>query len=69
MEQDAALYLDLMRDSYEGYVIYLFLALMIAYLGGGSDEKVVQVRGSLFRSAVTTGVPLLTAMYPFMHEL
>lgn len=33
-----------MRDSYEGYVIYLFLALMIAYLGGGSDEKVVQVR-------------------------
>lgn len=39
--KDAALYLDLMRDSYEGYVIYLFLALMIAYLGGGSNERVL----------------------------
>uniref|UniRef100_K3X8Z4 Transmembrane protein 184C n=1 Tax=Globisporangium ultimum (strain ATCC 200006 / CBS 805.95 / DAOM BR144) TaxID=431595 RepID=K3X8Z4_GLOUD len=45
--KDAALYLDLMRDSYEGYVIYLFLALMIAYLGGGSHEKVVQILRSL----------------------
>lgn len=41
--KDAALYLDLMRDSYEGYVIYLFLALMIAYLGDGSNERVLQI--------------------------
>jgi hypothetical protein len=39
--------LDLMRDSYEGYVIYLFLALMIAYLGNGSNEKVLEVLRSL----------------------
>lgn len=45
--KDAALYLDLMRDSYEGYVIYLFLALMIAYLGDGSEERVVEVRAYL----------------------
>lgn len=32
-----------MRDSYEGYVIYLFLALMIAYLGNGSNERVIEV--------------------------
>jgi hypothetical protein len=42
--KDAALYLDIMRDCYEAYVIYLFLALMIAYLGEGSNEKVIQVR-------------------------
>ncbi|TYZ66887.1 hypothetical protein PybrP1_012922 [[Pythium] brassicae (nom. inval.)] len=45
--KDAALYLDLMRDSYEGYVIYLFLALMIAYLGDGSEERVVEILRSL----------------------
>ncbi|RLN90066.1 hypothetical protein BBJ28_00018378 [Nothophytophthora sp. Chile5] len=45
--KDAALYLDLMRDSYEGYVIYLFLALMISYLGGGSNEKVLAMLRSL----------------------
>lgn len=39
--KDAALYLDLMRDSYEGYVIYLFLALLIAYLSQGSKERMV----------------------------
>ncbi|KAJ0410440.1 hypothetical protein P43SY_002772 [Pythium insidiosum] len=45
--KDAALYLDLMRDSYEGYVIYLFLALMVAYLGDGSNERVIQILHSL----------------------
>ncbi|RLN55155.1 hypothetical protein BBJ29_003296 [Phytophthora kernoviae] len=45
--KDAALYLDLMRDSYEGYVIYLFLALMIAYLGGGSNERVLVMMRAL----------------------
>jgi hypothetical protein len=49
LQQDSALYLDLLRDSYEGYVIYLFLALMIAYLGDGSNERVLQVR-MLYRS-------------------
>ena len=41
--KDAALYLDLMRDSYEGYVIYLFLALLAAYLGKGSHERVLHI--------------------------
>jgi Organic solute transporter Ostalpha len=31
------------RDCYEGYALYLFLALMIAYLGGGDERKVVQL--------------------------
>jgi len=38
--KDAAVYLDMFRDCYEAYVIYLFLALMIAYLGNGSEHKV-----------------------------
>lgn len=33
-----------MRDSYESYVIYLFLALMIAYLSNGRYERVLEVR-------------------------
>ncbi|CAH0520950.1 unnamed protein product [Peronospora belbahrii] len=41
--KDAALYLDLMRDSYESYVIYLFLALLIAYLGQGSNDRVLHM--------------------------
>ncbi|TMW62829.1 hypothetical protein Poli38472_005447 [Pythium oligandrum] len=58
--KDAALYLDLMRDSYEGYVIYLFLALMIAYLGDGSNEKVV---------AVLNRLPDLPHPFPFNRWL
>lgn len=54
--KDAALYLDLMRDSYEGYVIYLFLALMIAYLGGGNNERVI---------ASMRGLPDLDHPWPF----
>ncbi|TDH67504.1 hypothetical protein CCR75_004133 [Bremia lactucae] len=54
--KDAALYLDLMRDSYEGYVIYLFLALMIAYLGQGSNERVI---------AAMTSLPPLHHPWPF----
>ncbi|KAH7484394.1 hypothetical protein PRIC1_003702 [Phytophthora ramorum] len=54
--KDAALYLDLMRDSYEGYVIYLFLALMIAYLGGGSNERVI---------TIMRGLPDLEHPWPF----
>ncbi|CAI5737238.1 unnamed protein product [Hyaloperonospora brassicae] len=40
--KDAALYLDLLRDSYEAYVIYLFLALLIAYLSDGHEDRVQQ---------------------------
>lgn len=44
-----AVYIDMLRDCYEGYVIYLFIALMIAYLrinpsdpnGPVMDESVV----------------------------
>ncbi|KAF1776618.1 Organic solute transporter subunit alpha/Transmembrane protein [Phytophthora cactorum] len=58
--KDAALYLDLMRDSYEGYVIYLFLALMIAYLGGGSNERVL---------TTMRGLPDLEHPWPFNRFL
>ena len=43
--KDASLYLDMARDCYEGYVIYLFLALMIAYLSDGDpagEQRVVE---------------------------
>nr|CCA26661.1 conserved hypothetical protein [Albugo laibachii Nc14] len=45
--KNIAVYLDLMRDCYEAYVIYLFLALMIAYLGDGNHERVLQILQSL----------------------
>ncbi|CEG35300.1 Predicted seven transmembrane receptor-rhodopsin family [Plasmopara halstedii] len=45
--KNAALYLDLMRDSYEGYVIYLFLALMIAYISKGSNEEMIAILNTL----------------------
>jgi len=37
-----SLYLDMMRDCYEGYVLYLFLALCIAYIGKGNDYEVLK---------------------------
>jgi hypothetical protein len=43
--KDYAIYLDMARDCYEGYVIYLFLSLMIAYLSDGDpkgEERVVE---------------------------
>ena len=43
--KDASVYLDMFRDCYEGYVIYLFLSLMISYLGentGGDLAAVLQ---------------------------
>lgn len=36
-----SLYLDLIRDCYEAYVLYLFLALMLAYIGGCDDEYTI----------------------------
>mmetsp|Transcript_39908 Transcript_39908/g.40700 ORF Transcript_39908/g.40700 Transcript_39908/m.40700 type:complete len:144 (-) Transcript_39908:27-458(-) len=38
-----ALYIDLMRDCYEAYVLYLFLALMLAYMNGNSSANEYQV--------------------------
>ena len=32
-----------MRDCYEGYALYLFLALMVAYLGEGDEYRVVEL--------------------------
>lgn len=40
--RDAALYVDMLRDCYEGYALYLFLALMVGYLGNGDEYKVRQ---------------------------
>ncbi|KAF0687153.1 Aste57867_21124 [Aphanomyces stellatus] len=42
-----SLFLDMLRDCYEAYVIYLFLALMVAYLGEGSDERVIRILRTL----------------------
>ncbi|EQC40385.1 hypothetical protein SDRG_02283 [Saprolegnia diclina VS20] len=42
-----ALIFDMLRDCYEAYVIYLFLALMVAYLGEGSDERVIAILRTL----------------------
>lgn len=38
-----ALYLDMFRDCYESYVLYLFLALLVAYLGDGDEGRVVEL--------------------------
>lgn len=38
--RDAAPYVDMLRDCYEGYALYLFLALMVGYLGDGDEYKV-----------------------------
>lgn len=38
--REAALYVDMLRDCYEGYALYLFLALMVGYLGDGDEYKV-----------------------------
>ena len=32
--RQAAVYLDLVRDSYEAYVLYCFFALLVAYIEG-----------------------------------
>ncbi|ETW04912.1 hypothetical protein H310_04014 [Aphanomyces invadans] len=45
--KDWSLFLDMFRDCYEAYVIYLFLALMVAYLGDGSDDRVVRILRTL----------------------
>lgn len=43
--KNAALYVDMLRDCYEGYALYLFLALMVGYLGDGDEYKVCCVAG------------------------
>jgi hypothetical protein len=34
-----ALFIDMLRDCYEAYVLYLFLALLLSYLGCDDDES------------------------------
>lgn len=44
--KDAAVYLDMIRDCYEAYVIYLFFSLLVAYLAAGDprgEEVVVRL--------------------------
>eukprot|EP01084_Bolivina_argentea_P260193 439319_1 len=41
--KNAAIYLNLARDCYEGYALFLFLALMIELIGRGDEERVVQI--------------------------
>ena len=36
-----ALWVDMVRDLYEGYVIYLFLSLMMEYVSLGSKDKLI----------------------------
>lgn len=43
--KNAALYVDMLRDCYEGYALYLFLALMVGYLGDGDEYKVCWTGG------------------------
>lgn len=38
--KNTAPYVDMLRDCYEGYALYLFLALMVGYLGDGDEYKV-----------------------------
>lgn len=45
--KEAALYVDMLRDCYEGYALYLFLALMVGYLGDGDEYKVCLDVGEL----------------------
>ena len=50
--KDAAIYLDMARDCYEGYVIYLFLSLMIAYLVDNDPKGEQKVIGERIRCRV-----------------
>ena len=51
-----ALTLGMLRDCYEAYVLYLFLALMVGYLGGGDEYKV---------EAILEGCPRVEHTWPF----
>ena len=46
-----AVYLNLIRDSYESYVVYQFFSLLVAYMGG--DEECVVILRSGFRVRVS----------------
>lgn len=46
--KNVALYVDMLRDCYEGYALYLFLALMVGYLGDGDEYKVQQLGSGPF---------------------
>eukprot|EP01031_Cornospumella_fuschlensis_P049852 gene49852-61024_t len=36
---DISMYINLLRDCYEAYVLYLFLSLMLSYLGCDDDDS------------------------------
>ena len=38
LPSNAAIFLRMLRDCYESYVLYLFLALMLAFLGSENDN-------------------------------
>ena len=54
--QDAAPTLNMLRDCYEGYALYLFLALMVAYLGDGDERRVVMLLEA--RKPMRTAFPM-----------
>lgn len=45
--KDAAIYLDLIRDCYEGFVIWLFFSLLVSYLGNGVESRVIDIIESI----------------------
>ena len=57
LDRSAGIYLDTLRDCYESWVIYNFLALCLAYVGGAgnvanrADGREVLPRGSPARAA------------------
>ena len=44
---EVAVWVDMVRDLYEGYVIYLFLSLMMEYVGGGNKDELVRKMSAL----------------------
>ncbi|CAN0158918.1 unnamed protein product, partial [Discosporangium mesarthrocarpum] len=41
--KEGAQYVNMLRDCYEGYALYLFLALLVGYLGDGDEYKVIDI--------------------------
>jgi len=55
---ETAIYLEFIRDCYEAFVIYLFLALLVALLGEGQDAVVVRMLEKL---------PPMSHLFPLNH--
>lgn len=56
-----ALFVDMARDCYEAYVVYLFLALLLAYLGGDGQVSIEQAEEAM----ATYAESLPDTPYPF----